>query len=319
VATSLRFSIVIPTYNYGRFLDRAVSSALAQPGDDFEVLVVDDGSTDDTPRVVERFGDDLRYVRQQNRGAAAARNRGAELAAGEWIVFLDADDRLLPKALAHFREATAAHAEAAMVFGHHVSVSEDGRRRETAPQPILGEPLDNFRRFVDRQFGIAHGTVAIRRPVFETLRYPPGISNGEDIVLFGQILALFPCATFPRATAEVHAHAGRMRSNVDAVLSSGMKTVDALFQSDLLPAEAMRCRRLFESRRWLSLARSLFKAGRFWEARRCYLQALRADWRRAVTVTNIGRFARCLLKSRRVCPAAPSPSDLKTAKGTAAN
>lgn len=285
-----RFSIVIPTYNYGRYVGRAIASALAQPGNDFETLVLDDGSTDDTRQAVAPYLDRICYHRHENCGAAATRNRGAKLAQGDWLLFLDADDRLLPGALDRFRDAVDGHPDARMIFGHHVSVSADGRRREAKPQPPLGEPLANFRDFLNRKFGIAHGTVILCREVFGRLQYPQGITNGEDIVLFAQTLALFPCATFPHATAEIHAHGGRMRNNVDAFLKTGLQTVDALFRPHVLTPEAMQYRRLFECRRYLSLARSLYKAGRRRAARDCYLRALRADWTRALSWTNAGRL-----------------------------
>jgi glycosyltransferase involved in cell wall biosynthesis len=292
-----RFSIVIPTYNYGRFVGRAIDSALAQDGGDYEVLVVDDGSTDDTPAVLQRYAGRIRACRHDNRGAAATRNRAAELAAGEWLLFLDADDRLLPDALPHFRAAISACPDARMVFGHHISVSADGCRRESKPQPALRSRMENFRDYLDRKLGISHGAIVFRRDNFSVLRYPEGITNGEDIVLFAQTLAMFPCATFPQATVEIHAHAGRMRDNIAAILQTGLKTVQALFQPGLLPEEAMRYRDLFAARRHLSLARSLVKAGRYVDARTCYRQAFRADWKRTLTFTNLGRFLRCLVAS----------------------
>ncbi|MFQ5732865.1 MAG: glycosyltransferase family 2 protein [Planctomycetaceae bacterium] len=299
MAIAPRFSIIIPTYNYGRYVGRAIASALSQSGGNFETLVVDDGSTDDTPQVVQSFGQRVHYRRHENRGAAATRNRGADLADGDWLLFLDADDRLLPGALDRFRHAVREHPAARMIFGHHVSVSEDGRRRESTPQPRLSGPLTNFRDFVDRKFGIAHGTAILHRDVFGRLKYPSGITNGEDIVLFAQTLALFECATFPHPTAEIHAHPGRMRNNVDAFLATGLQTVDALFRADVLPPDAMRLRRLFECRRHLSLARSLYKAGRYPESRHCYLQALRSDWRRAISWTNAGRFLKTTFRVSR--------------------
>ncbi len=295
-----RFSVLIPTYNYGRFVGRAIDSALSQPGDDFEVIVLDDGSSDDTPQVMQAYAGRVRCHRHDNCGAAATRNRGVELARGEWLLFLDADDCLLPEAISHFRHALTDHPESRMVFGHHVSISQSGNCREAKPQPQLGEPLNNFRDYLDRKFGIAHGTVLFHRDVFQTLRYPEGITNGEDIVLFAQTLAVFPCSTFPHATAAICAHENRMRNNIAAIIETGLQTVSALFQPEVLPADAMRYRRLFTARRSLSLARSLFKAERFQEARQCYLLALRADWKRALTVTNFGRFLQCLYQSLRV-------------------
>lgn len=94
-------SVVIPCYNQGRYLSTAVDSVLAQTHKDVEVIIVDDGSTDDTERVAARYASDsrVRYVRQTNRGPSAARNAGVAACGGEYVNFLDADDILYPEKL----------------------------------------------------------------------------------------------------------------------------------------------------------------------------------------------------------------------------
>src|SRR5713101_4378980 len=87
-----RISAVIPTYNRGHIVGRAIESALGQELAPSEIIVVDDGSVDNTRSVVESYGQAVRYVRQSNRGVSAARNRGVKEAAYEWIAFLDSDD-----------------------------------------------------------------------------------------------------------------------------------------------------------------------------------------------------------------------------------
>ena len=95
-------SVIIPTYNYAHYLSSALRSVLNQstPGMSVEIIVIDDGSTDDTPAVAASFGDAIRYIRQKNQGLSATRNTGLSLAAGEFLVFLDADDLLTPGMLA---------------------------------------------------------------------------------------------------------------------------------------------------------------------------------------------------------------------------
>ncbi|HUB85930.1 MAG TPA: glycosyltransferase family A protein, partial [Rhizomicrobium sp.] len=91
------FSVIIPVYNRADVLGRALQSVLAQSFQDFEIVVVDDGSRDDPRAVVEAIGDRrIRYVRQENKGGAAARNRGFDEACGQFVALLDSDDRFLP-------------------------------------------------------------------------------------------------------------------------------------------------------------------------------------------------------------------------------
>ncbi len=98
VCSGLMISVIIPTYNRAQFLGEAIRSVLDQEyfvqngPSSFELLVIDDGSMDTTPEIVRAFGDDLKYVFQQHRGVSAARNRGLELARGDYIAFLDSDD-----------------------------------------------------------------------------------------------------------------------------------------------------------------------------------------------------------------------------------
>jgi len=89
-------SIIIPTYNHAKYIERSISSALAQTVKDIEVIVIDDGSTDDTPERVKKFGDSIIYHRKINGGLGAARNTGLKMSSGKYIQFLDADDIIDP-------------------------------------------------------------------------------------------------------------------------------------------------------------------------------------------------------------------------------
>src|SRR5690349_8088319 len=111
-------TVLIDAYNYARFLPRAIKSVLAQtyPAESLEILVVDDGSTDDTAGVAVRYQDQVRYVRKSNGGQASAFNLGLEEARGEIICFLDADDTFYPDKVWFVVDAFRRRAEVGLVY-----------------------------------------------------------------------------------------------------------------------------------------------------------------------------------------------------------
>lgn len=96
---SISVSVVIPTYNRSRYVTKAIDSVLAQTYKDYEIIVVDDGSTDNTKDVLQPYMDQIRYIYQENTGVSAARNTCISAAKGEWVAFLDSDDEWLPDKL----------------------------------------------------------------------------------------------------------------------------------------------------------------------------------------------------------------------------
>ena len=85
-------SVVMPAYNSADFIAQSLTCALSQSYCNVEIIVVDDGSTDNTVEIVSSYGDNITLIQQQNAGSASARNRGAAAASGEWLAFLDSDD-----------------------------------------------------------------------------------------------------------------------------------------------------------------------------------------------------------------------------------
>jgi glycosyltransferase involved in cell wall biosynthesis len=124
--SSPKVSVVIPVFNGERFIGDAIQSALDQTFRDFEIIVVDDGSTDRTERIVRQFSGSISYHRQENRGAGAARNLGAALTKGEWIAFLDADDVWCPQKLSIQMDATSTNPEVSFVYCDMDVIDMDG-------------------------------------------------------------------------------------------------------------------------------------------------------------------------------------------------
>jgi glycosyltransferase involved in cell wall biosynthesis len=119
-------SVIIPVYNGDRFIAAAIESVLAQTWQDFEIIVVDDGSQDNTSIVLQGYGDRIRAVYQSNQGVAVARNHGIQLARGRWVAFLDADDTFLPDKLAAQLAFADANPHLGMVHSGWQRVSEAG-------------------------------------------------------------------------------------------------------------------------------------------------------------------------------------------------
>lgn len=122
-----RVSIIIPTYNCAGYLGRAIDSVVAQTYKDYEILVVDDGSTDNTKDVVLPYGQRVTYLYQQNQGVSAARNHAIAKASGELLAYLDADDMWYPEKLERQVAFLDAHQECGMVHGEMSVISEQDK------------------------------------------------------------------------------------------------------------------------------------------------------------------------------------------------
>lgn len=121
-----QISVVIPTYNSARYVTQAINSVLVQTYLDYEIVVVDDGSTDNTRQVLEPYFDYIRYIYQENAGVSAARNRGIREAKGKWVAFLDADDYYLPEKLAQQIAQATGHPNLAIINSGWRLVDEQG-------------------------------------------------------------------------------------------------------------------------------------------------------------------------------------------------
>jgi glycosyltransferase involved in cell wall biosynthesis len=168
-------SIIIPTYNYARFIGEALRSVRDQTYRLFEIIVIDDGSTDDTKNVVSQF-DEVQYAHQSNQGIAAARNAGLRMSNGELAVFLDADDRLLPNALAAGVAQLNENPDWVFVSGRWEIISREGQVTLLPPPVVVGN--DPYRAFLQSNYIGTVGQVMFRRSVLEQ-------ENGFDVTVPG--------------------------------------------------------------------------------------------------------------------------------------
>jgi glycosyl transferase family 2 len=189
-------SIIVPTCERREYVCRAVRSVFAQRYQDWELIVVDDGSTDGTGKALRAFGPRLRYVWQENRGVSAARNAGLRLARGEIVAFLDSDDRWLPDHLETVVAMLARYPEA-------VLASTCPSFRVGGRQQVAGARLVDFVPivFISNQVGYVP-CVAVRRDALLTVGgFDDRLEVGEDNVVFMQLALLGPFTMLNRRTA----------------------------------------------------------------------------------------------------------------------
>ncbi|NJN90071.1 MAG: glycosyltransferase [Leptolyngbyaceae cyanobacterium SL_5_14] len=184
-------SVVIPTYNCDRYIVQAIESVLSQTYSNSETIVVDDGSIDQTQRVLEPYFDRIRYVYQQNQGVSGARNRGIQEASGELVAFLDADDFFLPDKLADQVACFEAQPSLGMVSSGWYMVDEQGEEVIAEHKPWLGLPHLNLETWLLWR-PVLPSALMLRRKWLETNKFDTRLRYAEDAELLIR-LALMGC------------------------------------------------------------------------------------------------------------------------------
>ena len=201
-------SVVIPCFNQAHYLREAIDSALAQSYPHLEVIVVDDGSTDDTLAAASQYRD-VAVVHQENRGLPAARNAGLRKSSGDYVAFLDADDRLLPAAIETGLKCFQESPQCGFVFGTYRNVYSDGSPAPSDPPPFVDR--DYFLNLLQGNFIGMHATVLYRRTVLEELRgFNENLPACEDYELYLRAARSHPVARHEDLVAEYRQHDNNM-------------------------------------------------------------------------------------------------------------
>ena len=203
-------SVIIPLYNKASSIERTLRSVLEQRVLPREIIVVDDGSTDDSASVVERIGSPLvRLLRQKNKGVSAARNRAMAEASGRWVALLDGDDCWTEDYLQQVEQLIASHPDCG-AYGTGFWVETDGRRT-LGDFPSEEGVVDFFRLAMSRYVLIPSATTLDRELALSLGGFPEGMRMGEDQYLWTKIARASRVAFLPRAVA-VYSRSAENRS-----------------------------------------------------------------------------------------------------------
>lgn len=247
-------SVIIPSYNSARFIRATLESVLKQSPAVFELIVVDDGSTDDSASIVASY-EAVRLIRQTNQGVAVARNAGLAIARGEYLVFLDADDVLLPGALEAGLNAFASHPECAFVYGHCQFIDAEGRLLPTPYRPRLTH--DHYHKLLKQCVIQSPGVVMFRRQAVDG--FAATVNGVEDWEIYLRISRRHPIHDHGRDVLQYRRHDANLSGKIPLMLRSSI----AMFQlhrelvSGDTVVEAFCQKRIYELERDLAGKRNL--------------------------------------------------------------
>jgi glycosyltransferase involved in cell wall biosynthesis len=265
-------AVVIPCFNQAHFLSEAIESVLGQTHAEIAIVVVDDGSSDNTVEVAGRYPG-VRCVSQENRGLAAARNAGLEHVDTDLVVFLDSDDRLLPEALEIGARELAAEPAAGMAAGAWRLIGEDGWELTSRPPELPEAALPAL---LESCFISTPAAVIYRRQLFADIgEFDPRVSASADYDLYLRAAVQLPVRLHGEVVAEYRRHGANMTRDAELIMRSEIAVLERQTTAIQRDPELSRARerglsrsRAYHGERMVDEIRRLVDEGRREEAER---------------------------------------------------
>jgi glycosyltransferase involved in cell wall biosynthesis len=215
-------SVIIPCYNNGNYLSKAIESVLEQTYTNFEIIVIDDGSTDNTKEIAQNFNE-VKYVFQINQGPSAARNTGIDQSKGKYLVFLDADDWLLPNALMINLNLLQASPELAFVSGGYNLFFEKDQTTYVATNLV---ETDHYCHLLEKNFIGMIATIMFQRWVFDSFRYNNTLKFCEDYDLYLRIAREHPIMHHTKTIAIYFIHDSNVHKDSEIMLDAALQVLN---------------------------------------------------------------------------------------------
>ena len=265
----MNFSVVIPLYNKARYIEATVTSALAQTLPPFEIIVVDDGSSDDGAAVVENMGNEkVRVIRQANAGVSAARNRGIATARGDWVALLDADDLYHPDFLSQMARAHRTYPQARMLAGGYRRLveAENGELvMWTLPDlECEVELVDDLCSRWMKNAAFCSSSVAIESALLRSMNpcFVEGESYGEDLDLWFRLADHTPIALIHAPLAAYRRVPDSLSLNSPAGLGPWLGRLKERASGGTMPPHRSESTLWFVAQQQITLARELLADGK---------------------------------------------------------
>lgn len=274
-----RVSVVIPAYNSAAKVKQAIESVLAQTYNDFEIVVIDDGSTDNTESIVRAFGDRVLYFRQENQGAGAARNSGIWKSRGEYIAFLDSDDLWSAEKLSVQVPLLENDPELGLVYSDWAVVSENGGVDPSFLARVPSASGYVFDQLVQWGFILTSGVVVRRKCLEDVGDFDNSLSIAQDYDLWLRISYRWKVALVDKALVTKRNWNGSLSSNLPKTAVERIALYEKTLRNltDMLPRSRRIVRRQLAINYW-DVGYHHFDQFQFKEARKKFLSSLRNDW-----------------------------------------
>jgi len=221
-AVSPLVSIIITTYNHANYLSKAIQSALNQTYQSCEVIVIDDGSTDNTKEVIENFPDVV-YFYQSNKGLAIARNTGLNLSKGKFILFLDADDWLYPRAIEINLKYLLKNDKLAFVSGNHFKVFINDNSILSYNVQVKE---DHYLHFLKGNYVGMHATVMYNKKILKDFSFDQSLRTCEDYDMYLKIACIHPVLHHSELIAAYRLHSFNMSINYKQMLKDALTVLN---------------------------------------------------------------------------------------------
>lgn len=274
-------SVVIATYNRANYLAETIDSVLSQSFQKFELIVVDDGSTDETRRVVAPYGSRVRYLYQENRGPSAARNLGARNASAGWISIQDSDDLCLPNHLETLYGYANKHPESGMVFANGSYLGGPAHDRETiipaAKSRRLAEQGVRLEDFFDKSIVRLQAALISKRCYDDVGGHDESLRISMDLDLTFRLISRYPVVYLDEVVFSYRRHSGNISGNQELRLLENIRVIEKLLGQNGAAEELLGKRRVAArlAYRYYRLAKGRWKTGERDKSREALREAIR--------------------------------------------